>query len=210
MNGYVLPEAVMNNVKGLQAKGWQNLLWKPYHFLSLVVAFGPWLYYVRRSSAYPEILDYLKAVRKNEAAKLPVGIAGFCWGGQYAAEFCWDQVKTEDGNRLVDCGFMAHPSFLTFPDSIDKIVLPMSVAQSGIDPQVSAEQAKLTESILVAKTAKTKDLGVDHEFIMYQGIHHGFAVRADEGDLKEAEAGKKAQAQAIAWFSRWFDHPPPR
>lgn len=29
-------------------------------------------------------------------------------------------------------------------------------------------------------------------------------VRADEDDKHEAEQGKKAEAQAVAWFTRWF------
>lgn len=29
-------------------------------------------------------------------------------------------------------------------------------------------------------------------------------VRADEEDKLEAEQGKKAETQAVAWFTRWF------
>lgn len=74
---------------------------------------------------------------------------------------------------------------------------------------MSPEQAQQTKEILTAKTAKTKDQGVEHEFVMYDGAHHGFAVRADEDDKLEAEAGKKAEAQAVKWFTRWFTNPPP-
>ena len=70
--------------------------------------------------------------------------------------------------------------------------------------------ARETEEILVGKTAKTKDYGVEHEFVMYEKAFHGFAVRADEDNVEEAERGKKAEAQAIAWFARWFAEPPPK
>lgn len=40
---------------------------------------------------------------------------------------------------------------------------------------MSPDNAKQTEEILKSKTAKTKDHGVDHEFVMYKGVHHGFA-----------------------------------
>jgi len=44
---------------------------------------------------------------------------------------------------------------------------------------------------------------------MYEKAHHGFAVRADKNDVEEAKRGKKAEAQAVAWFTRWFANPPP-
>lgn len=74
---------------------------------------------------------------------------------------------------------------------------------------MSPDNAKQTKEILTAKTAKTKDQGVEHEFVMYPGVHHGFAVRADEDEKEEAEAGKKAEEQAVKWFTRWFAQPPP-
>lgn len=140
---------------------------------------------------------------------------------------CHDEVKADDGKRLTVAGFVAHPSFLKYPGDIEKIVLPYSCAASEIDPQMSADNAKQTEEILKSKTAKTKDQGVEHEFVMYEGVHHGFAgksdilrgsqrgcangfvVRADEDAKHEAEAGKKAEKQALSWFTRWFANPPP-
>lgn len=65
---------------------------------------------------------------------------------------------------------------LTYPDDIGKIVLPYSCSAAEIDQQMSPENAKQTEEILKAKTAKTKDQGVEHEFVMYKGVNHGFAV----------------------------------
>lgn len=65
---------------------------------------------------------------------------------------------------------------LTFPQDIEKIKLPYSCAASEFDGQMSPENAKQTEEILKAKTAKTKDSGIEHEFVMYKGVHHGFAV----------------------------------
>lgn len=88
---------------------------------------------------------------------------------------CQNAVKADDGSRLTVCGFVAHPSFLKYPADIEKIVLPYSCAASEIDPQMSPENAKQTEEVLTSKTAKTKDQGVEHEFVMYKGVHHGFA-----------------------------------
>lgn len=37
----------------------------------------------------------------------------------------------------------------------------------------------------------------------------GGQVRADEEDKHEAAQGKKAEEQAVRWFTRWFASPPP-
>lgn len=89
---------------------------------------------------------------------------------------CSDEVKADDGSRLIVCGYTAHPSRLTYPDDIEKIALPYSCAASEFDYQMSSDNAKQTEEILKAKTAKSRDQGIEHEFVMYKGAHHGFAV----------------------------------
>jgi dienelactone hydrolase len=58
---------------------------------------------------------------------------------------------------------------------------------------MNPQQAKQTEEVLKAKTAKSKDHGIEHEFVMYDGAHHGFAVRV-------CSAGKKAPMK--------FNNPP--
>lgn len=195
MNGYVLPADVMISFKALQATGLWNQVYKAAHIMYLLRYLPGFLYYARYSSAHPQIVDFLSGVRKNEPG--PVGVAGFCWGGKHVFDLASDKYKTPDGGRLIDVGFTAHPSLLKYPDDIEATVLPVSVAASEHDPQMSPEQAKQTEAILKAKD-------VDHEFVMYPGVHHGFAVRADENEKDEAEAGKKAEEQAVAWFTKWF------
>lgn len=199
-----MPEDALISLKALSATGLWNQLNKARHAAYLARLMIPWLWYTRKAAARPKIFKFLEDVRNQEAANLPIAVAGFCWGGQHVVELCWDEQKTQDGKRLIDCGFTAHPSFLKYPDDINKVVLPLAIAASEHDPQMSAENAKQTEEILKAKSAETKDKGVVHEFVMYKGAHHGFAVRADEEDKEEAARGKKAEEQAVAWFSKWF------
>ncbi|QIW96517.1 hypothetical protein AMS68_002035 [Peltaster fructicola] len=208
MEGIELPEGILLSMKAFTATGLWNQLYKIAHALYIARYVIPWMYYNRKAVARPKIFKWLQDLRKNEAANLPLGVAGFCWGGQHVVELCWNEQKTPDGKRLVDCGFTAHPSMLVYPGDIDKVILPLSIAASEHDPQMSPENAKQTEEILKGKTAKTKDEGIVHEFVMYQGAHHGFAVRADEEDKEEAARGKKAEEQAVAWFSRWFKDVP--
>jgi dienelactone hydrolase len=195
-----MPPDMMISFHAMTATGFWNQIYKVGHALYLLRYFAPFMINCRDGVASPRIYSFLKAIREHEGAKLPVGTAGFCW----------DQTKTESGERLIDCGFIAHPSNLKYPSDIEKVVLPLSCAAAEIDFQMSAENAKQTEEVLVGKTAKTKDQGVEHEFVMYEKAFHGFAVRADEDNLEEAERGKKAEAQAIAWFGKWFAAPPPK
>ena len=153
--------------------------------------------------------SFFKALAENEAKDVNVGTAGFCWGGKFVTELCWDGVRTASGKRLVDCGFIAHPSFLAFPGDVEKVVLPLSVAAVEHDRHMKPEDAKFTKETLTAKTAKTKGEGAEHEFVMYYGVPHGFAVRADEDETHEAEQGVKAEDQAVEWFNRWLANPPP-
>lgn len=229
MVGMALPSEILISFKAMSATGFWNQLYKLWHGVYLARYFIPFMLYCRPAVATPRILSFIKALKANEAKVLPIATAGFCWGGKFVTELCKDQVKADDGGRLTECGFTAHPSFLTYPDDIEGIVLPYSCAAAELeDPQMSPAQAKQTREILTAKTAKQKDQGIEHEFVMYEGkfapissqlvrllivltlgTHHGFAVRADEDEKHEAAQGKKAEEQAVKWFSRWLSSPAP-
>ena len=206
-----MPADVLDSMKAFSATGFWNQLAKISHAFYVIRHFVPFMLYCRPAVAGPRVYDFLKALKQNEAKDLAVGTAGFCWGGHFVTKFCWneEQNKLENGTRATDCGFVAHPSFLTYPTDIENITLPYSCAACEHDPQMSPAQAKQTEEILRGKTAKSKDQGIEHEFVMYNGASHGFAVRADEKDTHEAECGKQAEVQAIKFFTRWFGNPPP-
>jgi dienelactone hydrolase len=165
-------------------------------------------YYNRPSAAAPRVYAFLQAVKQNEAAELPLGVAGFCWGGYFVTKVCSGVLEPVDSSSppLVACGFTAHPSFLKYPNDIEGVKLPYAVAAAENDIQMSKPNAKVTREILERKNRENVDKGVpvQHEFVLYEGVHHGFAVRADEDAKQEAEAGKKAESQAIAWFTKWF------
>jgi len=41
----------------------------------------------------------------------------------------------------VECAFAAHPSLLSFPGDVEKVVLPLSVGVGDMDSQLSEENA---------------------------------------------------------------------
>ena len=218
----------MTSFKFMSATGFWNQIYKVGHVAYMMRHFIPFLFFCRYPVTAPRVYNFLKALKQNEGKNLNIGTAGFCWGAQFVTKLCHDleENRLDDGKRVTQCGFVAHPSALKYPDSIDPIVLPYSVAASEHDQQMSPEQAKITEEILKRKNDETKSEGVEHEFVMYHGAHHGFAVslnslcsswvkltllqvRADENDKHEAECGKQAEAQAVRWFTRWFASPSP-
>jgi len=204
-NGYIFPAWGIQSMHALSETGLAANIAKIYHFALMAYYFIPFLIRNPASSVRPQIHDFFKALRADEASSLPVAVAGFCWGGKWAVELCADEVKADSGKSLVDCAFTAHPSRLEIPTDIEKVVLPLSIAAAELDQMLSKEQADETKKILNAKSSKSKDTtGVEHELIWYPGAHHGFAVRADEKDTEEAARGKAAEQQAVDWFNRWF------
>lgn len=136
-------------------------------------------------------------------------MAGFCWGGKYTFLLCADtpssrvhchesQLTAATLQPLVDCGFAAHPSMVNVPADVEAVTLPLSVAIGNDDMAMKGPLIKQMEEIL---TIKKKG---DHEVNIMPGAKHGFAVREDPNDKFQAECADKAEAQAIAWFARWF------
>ncbi|KAK5170494.1 uncharacterized protein LTR77_005082 [Saxophila tyrrhenica] len=207
MNGVILPPDLLDSMKAIQQPGLS--LSKIPHIFYAMRTFLPFMFWCRPAACGPRIWSFLSSLKTNEASNLSIGTAGFCWGGKFVTQLCWDgaENRLKDGAQVTKCGFVAHPSFLTYPDDINKVELPYAVAAAENDQQMSPEQAKQTQATLKEKTEKGKAKGVEHEFVFYPGAHHGFAVRADEDDKEEAERGKQAEAQAVRWFQRWLASP---
>jgi len=143
----------------------------------------------------PKVRSFLSAVRAENPA-LPVGTAGFCWGGQFAVLLAHG--AEVDGKPLIDASFTAHPSFLKIPGDIEKIKKPVSIAIGDKDFVLSAAQAKQTEGIL------KKLEGVKTEIQHYAGAGHGFAVRADYNNDKQSAQAAEAEDQAVNFFTQCF------
>ena len=146
----------------------------------------------------------MESLRQNKAAHLPVGVAGYCWGGKHVVSLAegFFVSSAEGGDKrkpLIDVGFTAHPSFLSLFEDIQKTTVPVSFALGGKDNMVSVEQAKELEKIVLAKPEGQKG-----ECRVYPGYGHGFACRVDvtNGDPKGAV---EAEEQALAWFEKHFD-----
>jgi dienelactone hydrolase len=168
---------------------------------------------VRPGIVIPRIKAYIIALRASPPVpfdqtpqSLKIGVAGFCWGGKYAILLCHNEPSGEsvelgggEGKPLVDCGFTGHPSFVTLPGDLDAVVAPLSIANGDMDMMLPGEKMVEAKRILDAKEG-----GGVHEAVIYEGATHGFSVRGDPKDPKQAEMGMKAEDQAVSWFKKHF------
>lgn len=163
-----------------------------------IYCFGPFLFWNRLAVVKPRIHKYFHDLQADNTKSLPVGVAGYCWGGKYSFLLCSDSEKSASGKSLVDCGFTAHPSFLTIPNDAQGVKLPLSISVGDVDMALPLAKVHTIKEILEEK-GKDK-----HEVVIIPGATHGFAIRADPRDEKAVEHGLLAEDQAANWFSKWF------
>ncbi|MCJ1286538.1 hypothetical protein MMC26_005884 [Xylographa opegraphella] len=202
MNGSALGQELFPAMDTLLTKStWTNTMMKVPAFFQVVVQFIPFLIKNRQSVAWPTITKWTHALRAHEGTSLPVGAAGFCWGGKYVFLLCHDAEKTADGKSLIECGFTAHPSNLVIPADAEGVKLPCSVSIGDVDFVMPVAQVNQMKEILEKKNA---DEGAKHEVVIIPGATHGFAVRGNPYEEKAIEHGRQAEVQAIDWFNKWF------
>lgn len=166
--------------------------------MQMLSAFVPFTFFTRLAVTQPRVFKFFHHLRNHEAS-LPIGAAGFCWGGKFVFLLCGTSEKAANGKSLIDCGFTAHPSNLVNPADADAVILPLSVAVGDADILMPLKEAEQVKGILEAKKEGT------HEMMILPGATHGFAVRARPDDEKAVQQGKQATEQGVSWFTKWFD-----
>jgi dienelactone hydrolase len=143
----------------------------------------------------PKVLEFISELRQSEAKELHIGVAGFCWGGQHIVELARGPVEQ---SSLVHALFTAHPSMLSIPNDIEAIRKPLSIAVGDSDHLLSEKQIRQIDQILERNA-------VLHEVVIYEGAGHGFSIRIDRVNLKQAEQAVQAEKQAVDWFTKCFN-----
>lgn len=154
-------------------------------------------------------LDFARKVKADLPPGAKLGVAGFCWGGYQSINLCAQPAVEGGSERLVDAEFCAHPSGLKVPNDIVNAVTvfksAVAIAHAKDDFALPTKKIEETEVILRQKagTGDGQD-GFNYQITIYEGVGHGFAVRAKPGSSVEADGADEAKAQAIAWFKKWL------
>jgi dienelactone hydrolase len=172
---------------------------KPIYILRSILTFAGPIFHSRRSKSKPLIFNFMRALRSDPGtADLKIGVAGFCWGGQYAVLLAQDDpapLGSTESKPLVDAAFTAHPALLSIPADIVKVKAPLSIAVAEHDMYLKPPAVERLKSV---------EKGEEYEVVMFPGTGHGFAMRNNPKDGVQMAAAEKAEGQALVWFKRWL------
>ena len=173
-----------------------------YFTFATMFDFIPFLYKNRFSVCWPRVTTFVRELREEKGSTLPVGIAGFCWGGLHAIKLTHNNAdtRTADDRPLADAFFVAHPSNVDPIQDFGKISSNLSMAIGDDDGVMGIKQVQKAQTVLTDK------VDVESEVVIYPGAKHGFSIRASRAnpDSKETKQAEEAEKQAIAWFQRRF------
>ncbi|PSN68844.1 alpha/beta-hydrolase [Corynespora cassiicola Philippines] len=186
-------------------------LWRAWSVARVLSHFAPFLWraYPSYRTCTQPCVEFARKVRAEMPEGAKLGVAGFCWGGYQALALSAMAAVDGGEDRLVDAEFCAHPSALDCPkdivDAVVKFKTPVSIAHAREDMALKTQAVEDSEAILRQKVGNGEgEGGYYYQIKIYEGVGHGFAVRAKPGSNVEADAADEAKAQAVEWFKRWL------
>ncbi|KAL4950433.1 hypothetical protein BDW69DRAFT_187370 [Aspergillus filifer] len=204
MYGTAAPVWTIDTIRAVErTKTLWDWITKPYHIVSLLYGAGGFVIKNRPAKSYPIVESFFKSIRHSEEGHLPLGAAGFCWGGKHTVLLAHGANTTlGNGERknLIDAGFTGHPSMLSLPGDIEKIVLPVSFALAEFDMQLGEAKRGVLKGVMEGIEEK-----VGGEVKVYLGAGHGFCIRADTSVEDSARQCGEAEVQAVGFFRRYFN-----
>ncbi|KAJ6544816.1 alpha/beta-hydrolase [Mycena vulgaris] len=136
----------------------------------------------------PPLLAVIKALKARGVKQ--IAATGYCFGGLYAVRLVQ--------NNTVSVGTMAHPSFLTVPTDFDLMKeishVPVEINNAELDTGFTPAVAAQTDAVMVGQYAP------GYLRRQFDGVAHGFAVRANASDPVQVAAKKGAFDTSLAWI----------
>jgi len=104
---------------------------------------------------------------------------------------------------LVDAVVALHPSNLSLPEDVEKVVIPLTIGWGQEDSNTKIETKGKVEGIY----KKEKDGGrilpeIEHK--VYTPGRHGFAVRGNPDDPQERKCLEDSVTHVLNWFGRFL------
>jgi dienelactone hydrolase len=185
----------------IELPGEPTFLERAKHNVTRAQIFGPWLFHHREAISWPIINAFFEALYTEDPART-VCVAGYGWGGRYAALLThrdrW--MLSHGGFReggFVHAAFAAHPSLLVVPGEVAACARPVSFALGDCDELMPVKTVEGIKSAVAT-------LGGENEVTVYEGGQYGFAVRGDASKVVEREMLEAATTQAVEWFKRFL------
>lgn len=140
-----------------------TVFYKPVYVFQAMALAMPWKIKARISVTHAPVVSFFQAIRTSPSPfpteNLKVAAAGFCWGGKHTLLLAQDNpssrvVRHESQTDhtttlpLLDCAFTAHPSYLEFPNDIEAITIPISIAVGDEDMALKAPVAQEVKEML--------------------------------------------------------------
>ncbi|KAL2827416.1 dienelactone hydrolase family protein [Aspergillus cavernicola] len=207
MHGTAAPVWSINTIRSVMKTGsLYDWIVKPYHIANAIYGFVPFVFHNRAPKSHPIVKSFFESLRLSPSPPdkdLPIGAAGFCWGGKHTLLLSHSSSTTIASGvekPLIDAGFTGHPSMLVFPEDIENIVRPVSFALGDSDMNVGAKEIAVIQRVMEGK----EELG--GEVRVYVGAGHGFCVRADLAVEDSSRQAKEAEEQAVGFFKRCFEN----
>ncbi|KAJ7178605.1 alpha/beta-hydrolase [Mycena crocata] len=150
--------------------------------------FTEWLVNHGEAQTTPPLLAVIKALKAHGVKQ--IAVTGYCFGGLYATRLVQ--------NNTVTVGTMAHPSLLGVPSDFDLIKgvshVPVEINNAELDTGFTPAVAAQTDALMVGQYAP----GYSRK--QFDGVAHGFAVRANASDPVQVAAKQGVFDTSLAWI----------
>ncbi|KAL2814263.1 Alpha/Beta hydrolase protein [Aspergillus granulosus] len=201
MKGTAAPLYMLDSVRNvMQTSSLWDWVVKPYYIISTLFGVIPFIARNYPGKSYPIVESFFTSLRQSCGPKAPIGAAGFCWGGKHTVLLAHGASTTINGLDvpLINAGFTGHPSLLSIPADIEKIVVPVSFALGDLDHILKGKSIAIVKRVVEAKEDGAGEVRV------YVGAGHGFCVRADTTNKDSSRQAEEAEEQAVGFFQRIF------
>ncbi|KAK9470249.1 Alpha/Beta hydrolase protein [Dipodascopsis tothii] len=161
-----------------------------YYKVPLYAKVIPFLFFARASVSMAKIKQFVEAA-KDAHPDEPVYVVGFCFGGRHAFMAATDRLRA----GAVSAVAAVHPSLVSLPGDFKGYRnVPTLVLLGGNDPAFPPESVDKAEKLVTAA-------GAEYKATTYEGMPHGFAVRANVSDPALAATMETAKQDVLAWFA---------